>query len=1480
MFVLKRKGHKEAVMFDKITSRIQKLCYGLNMDFVDPPSITLKVINGLYPGVTTAELDNLAAEIAATMATKHPDYAKLAARIAISNLHKETKKIFSDVIEDLYRKVNSATKEWTPMISEKLYNIVQNNKEKLNSAIIYDRDFNYKYFGFKTLERSYLLKSDGKTIERPQHMLMRVSVGIHEENIDAAIETYNLMSDRWFTHASPTLFNAGTNNPQLSSCFLLTMADDNIDGIFTTLKQCALISKYAGGIGLNVHCIRAKGTEIAGTNGVSNGLVPMLRVYNNTARYVVQGGNKRPGAFAIYLEPWHADIFDFLNLRKNIGAEETKARDLFYALWVPDLFMKRVEKDSHWSLMCPHECPGLADTYGEEFEKLYEKYEEEKRYKKQVPARNLWRAVIESQIETGTPYMLYKDSCNRKSNQKNLGTIKCSNLCTEIVEYSSPDEVAVCNLASLSLPRYVKEGTFDFKKLAKVTKVITKNLNKIIDVNKYPIPEAEVSNKRHRPIGIGVQGLADAFILLRYPFDSPEAQKLNIQIFETIYYASLEASCELAEVEGPYETYQGCPASEGILQYDMWDVTPTDLWDWASLKEKIAKHGLRNSLLVAPMPTASTAQILGNNESLEPYSNNIYTRRVLSGEFLVVNYHLLKDLTKLGLWNEDMKNRLIANNGSIQNIEGIPDSLKMLYRTVCEIPQKSILKMAADRGAFVDQSQSLNIHLAAPNYANMSSMHFAGWRLGLKTGMYYLRTRPAANAIQFTVDKTALKKSNDVEIKKLLCYGLNMDFVDPPSITLKVINGLYPGVTTAELDNLAAEIAATMATKHPDYAKLASRIAISNLHKETKKIFSDVIEDLYRKVNSATKKWTPMISEKLYNIVQNNKEKLNSAIIYDRDFNYKYFGFKTLERSYLLKSDGKTIERPQHMLMRVSVGIHEEDIDAAIETYNLMSDRWFTHASPTLFNAGTNNPQLSSCFLLTMADDSIDGIFATLKQCALISKYAGGIGLNVHCIRAKGTEIAGTNGVSNGLIPMLRVYNNTARYVDQGGNKRPGAFAIYLEPWHADIFDFLNLRKNIGAEETKARDLFYALWVPDLFMKRVEKDSYWSLMCPHECPGLADTYGEEFEKLYEKYEEEKRYKKQVPARNLWRAVIESQIETEIVEYSSPDEVAVCNLASLSLPRYVKEGTFDFKKLAKVTKVITKNLNKIIDVNKYPIPEAEVSNKRHRPIGIGVQGLADAFILLRYPFDSPEAQKLNIQIFETIYYASLEASCELAEVEGPYETYQGCPASEGILQYDMWDVTPTDLWDWASLKEKIAKHGLRNSLLVAPMPTASTAQILGNNESLEPYSNNIYTRRVLSGEFLVVNYHLLKDLTKLGLWNEDMKNRLIANNGSIQNIEGIPDSLKMLYRTVWEMKQKPILKMAADRGAFIDQSQSLNVHLADPNYAIMCSMHFTGWRLGLKTGMYYLRTRPAANAIQFTVDKTALKKSNDVEIKKL
>lgn len=661
-------------------------------------------------------------------------------------------------MDDLYNVKEKFTGTHSPMISKQHHEIIMKNADRLNSCLIYQRDFSYNYFGFKTLERSYLLKIDGKVVERPQHMLMRVSIGIHGEDIDAAIETYNYLSEKYFTHASPTLFAAATPRPQLSSCFLLTMLDDSIDGIYKTMHQCALISKAAGGIGLNVHCIRAKGTRIAGTNGVSNGLVPMLRVYNNTARYVDQGGNKRPGAFAIYLEPWHADILDFLNLKKNTGKEEMRARDLFYGLWIPDLFMKRVEANEPWSLMCPYECPGLYDCWGEEFEKLYVKYEQEKRYKRQVQAQQVWYAIIESQVETGTPYMLYKDACNRKSNQQNLGTIKCSNLCTEIVEYTSKDEVAVCNLASIAVNMFVKpeKAGYDFEKLKTVTKVVTKNLNKIIDINYYPIPEAKNSNMRHRPIGIGIQGLADAFILMRMAYDSDEARLLNQQIFETLYYGALEASCELAEVDGPYSTYEGSPVSKGVLQYDMWNKTPTNLWDWSALKAKIAKHGVRNSLLLAPMPTASTAQILGNNESFEPYTSNIYTRRVLSGEFQVVNHHLLRDLTEYDLWDDDMKNEIIASNGSVQNIEKIPEELKKIYKTVWEISNKVTINMAADRGAFIDQSQSFNIHVDKPNYGILTSIHFYGWKAGLKTGMYYLRTKPAANAIQFTVDKTRL----------------------------------------------------------------------------------------------------------------------------------------------------------------------------------------------------------------------------------------------------------------------------------------------------------------------------------------------------------------------------------------------------------------------------------------------------------------------------------------------------------------------------------------------------------------------------------------------------------------------------------------------------------------------------------------------------------------------------------------------------
>ncbi|CAI5446398.1 unnamed protein product [Caenorhabditis angaria] len=760
-YVVKRDGRKEDVHFDKITSRIQKLSYGLNMDFVDPVAVAIKVISGLYKGVTTVELDNLAAETAASMTTQHPEYALLAARIAVSNLHKKTNKVFSEVMKTLYEFHHPLTGQHSPMISQETYNTIMKNADKLNSAIVYDRDYSYTFFGFKTLERSYLLKIDDQIVERPQQMLMRVSVGIHGDDVDAAIETYNLMSERYMTHASPTLFNSGTRRPQMSSCFLLTMSDDSILGIYDTLKQCALISKNAGGIGLNVHKIRATGSVIAGTNGTSNGLVPMLRVYNNTARYVDQGGNKRPGAFAIYLEPWHADIFEFVALRKNTGPEEERARDLFLALWVPDLFMKRVERDEDWSLMCPCECQGLDEVWGEEFEALYTKYEKEGKVRKTVKARKLWEHVVSNQIETGMPYITYKDAANRKTNQQNIGTIKCSNLCTEIMEVSSPDEVAVCNLASIALNRFVTpEKTFDFVKLAEVARALTRNLNKIIDINYYPVPEAKNSNMRHRPIGLGVQGLADCFMLMRYPFTSQAARDLNKRIFETIYYAALDESCEQAKLYGTYSTYDGSPVSKGVLQFDMWGVTPTDQCDWNVLRQKIAQHGIRNSLLMAPMPTASTAQILGNNESIEPYTSNIYSRRVLSGDFQIVNPHLLKDLVELGLWDDDMKNRLIASNGSIQNIEQIPTEIKELYKTVWEISQKEIIEMAADRGAFIDQSQSLNIHMAKPSYAAITSMHFYGWKKGLKTGMYYLRTKPAVNAVQFTVDKTALKASN------------------------------------------------------------------------------------------------------------------------------------------------------------------------------------------------------------------------------------------------------------------------------------------------------------------------------------------------------------------------------------------------------------------------------------------------------------------------------------------------------------------------------------------------------------------------------------------------------------------------------------------------------------------------------------------------------------------------------------------------
>ncbi len=775
MYVVKRDGHREPVMFDKITERIKKLCYGLN-ELVDPVKVAMRVIEGLYDGVSTSELDNLAAETAASMTVSHPDYAQLAARVAISNLHSNTKKSFSETMNEMYHYINPRTGKASPLIADDVHRVIMDNAEFLNSHVIYTRDFNYDYFGFKTLERSYLLKINGKIVERPQHMLMRVAVGIHLDDLQSVIETYDLMSKKFFTHATPTLFNAGTPKPQMSSCFLLTMKDDSIDGIYDTLKQTAKISQSAGGIGLSIHNVRATGSYIRGTNGTSNGIVPMLRVFNDTARYVDQGGGKRKGSFAIYLEPWHADVFDFLDLKKNTGKEEMRARDLFFAMWTPDLFMKRIQEDSNWTLMCPNECPGLYDVYGDEFEALYTQYEAEGKGRKTIKARELWEKILESQIETGTPYMLYKDAANRKSNQKNLGTIRSSNLCTEIMEYTAEDEIAVCNLASISLPMFIENGAFNHELLFQVTKRVTRNLNKVIDRNYYPVPEAEKSNMRHRPIGLGVQGLADAFILLRLPFTSDEAKKLNEEIFETLYFAAVTASMELAQEEGAYETYPGSPISQGEFQYNLWGLKDSDLsgrWDWEALRHKVMQHGVRNSLLVAPMPTASTSQILGNNEAFEPYTSNIYTRRVLSGEFIVVNKHLLEDLVKRGLWNEELKQEIMRHNGSVQHIDRIPQDLKDLYKTVWEMSMKDIIDMSRHRGYFIDQSQSLNLFMQDASFAKLTSMHFYAWQSGLKTGMYYLRTKAAVDAIKFTLNND--KKAEPIAVTAEIESGTTSD---------------------------------------------------------------------------------------------------------------------------------------------------------------------------------------------------------------------------------------------------------------------------------------------------------------------------------------------------------------------------------------------------------------------------------------------------------------------------------------------------------------------------------------------------------------------------------------------------------------------------------------------------------------------------------------------------------------------------------
>jgi len=791
MKVIKRSGKAEIVSFDKITARIKKLCYGLSQKYVEPIEIAKKVIQGLYDGVPTTELDNLAAETAASMASIHPDYALLAARIAVSNLHKSTDKSFSATIHELYHYIDPKTEQKAGLIGDDTYEVVMANRDLLDSALIYDRDYEFDYFGFKTLERSYLLRMHGKVVERPQHLLMRTAVGIHGNNMEEAIRTYHLMSEKWFIHATPTLFNAGTPKPQLSSCFLLSMTDDSISGIFETLGRCAKISQSAGGIGLSIHNVRATGSYIRGTGGSSNGIIPMLRVFNDTARYVDQGGGKRKGAFAVYLEPWHADVFEFLELKKNHGKEEMRARDLFYAMWIPDLFMERVREDGQWSLFCPNEAPGLYDCHSGEFEALYHRYEQEGRARKVVKAQELWFAILESQIETGTPYILYKDAANRKSNQQNLGTIRSSNLCTEIIEYTSPDEVAVCNLGSISLPKFVREDrSYNFERLEEITRVLTRNLNRIIDINYYPIEEARNSNMRHRPIGIGVQGLADAFLLMRFPFDGAEARELNRQIFETIYYAAVTESCRMAQEQGAYSSFQGSPASKGVLQFDMWGVQPTGRYDWDAVKEEVKTHGLRNSLLLAPMPTASTSQILGNNECFEPYTSNIYTRRTLSGEYIVVNRHLLKDLIGLELWNDEMRQRLMASNGSVQQIPEIPDHIKELYKTTYEISMKAIIDMAADRGAFICQSQSLNLFVENPNFGKLSSMHFYGWQKGLKTGMYYLRTKAAVDPIKFTLDNKHQRQ-----------FEGNASATDAPSTLQLAANEAEPEVKACSLDD-------------------------------------------------------------------------------------------------------------------------------------------------------------------------------------------------------------------------------------------------------------------------------------------------------------------------------------------------------------------------------------------------------------------------------------------------------------------------------------------------------------------------------------------------------------------------------------------------------------------------------------------------------------------------------------------------------
>ena len=1137
MKVIKRSGRPEDVSFDKITARIKKLCYGLDENFVDHINVTKKVIQGLYDGVTTVELDNLAAETAASMSTVHPDYAQLAARIAISNLHKETDKSFSSTMEGLYNYVDPKTGDPAGLIGDDTMAVIRANKSRLDAAIIYDRDFEFDYFGYKTLERSYLMRMDGAVVERPQQMLMRVAVGIHQEDIESAIQTYQLMSEKWFIHATPTLFNSGTPKPQMSSCFLLSLTEDSIEGIFETLRRCARISQAAGGIGLSIHNVRATGSYIKGTGGTSNGIVPMLKVFNDTARYVDQGGGKRKGAFAVYLEPWHADIFDFLDLKKNHGKEEMRARDLFYALWMNDLFMERVKADGEWSLFDPNEAPGLFDAYGGEFEALYHQYEAEGKARRTVKAQELWFAILDSQIETGTPYILYKDAANKKSNQQNLGTIRSSNLCC----------------------------------IAADQRVVT-------DRGMVTIGELYAQGGKNQVAGRTQIRTASEMFLPR-----PDGEMLKIHTKEGYTH----------KVTPDHKVWV-----EGLGWKEAQDLEP------------------------------------GDRLTIQQY------------EGLFGNNHLPDEAFLTGLIAGD--GTFSASGVHVDVWDNASDQLPLIEEKVQNLVDHYEQELDYD-------------NLTGNEHAGTFAPSLAPAFVECKTPDNATKYRLSSSVLGYVLEAHGFTRETKHQVPQFVWKGTR-------ETVAQYLRGLYLADGTVQ----AGEI---------------TTCSLASIHR-------DFLADI--------------------------------QIIWAN------FGVKT-----------------------------------------------------SLTQMREEQPQL-------LPDGKGGKAYYTSKAL-----------YRLHITSIRGCRIA------------------------------------------EEITGIGGYRKN------------------DRFLANIEKQGYrqklWATFERNEPLPNEDAYC-----LLVDSEE-----------HSWTVNGLITKNTEIMEYTSPDEVAVCNLASLALPKYVKEDkTYDFDRLVEVTRVVTRNLNKVIDRNYYPIEQARNSNMKHRPIGLGVQGLADAFIMMRMPFDSPEARQLNKDIFEAIYFAACTESIALAKELGHYESYPGSPASKGELQYDLWGVTPSDKWDWAGLKKDLAKYGMRNSLLVAPMPTASTSQILGNNECFEAYSSNMYTRRTLSGEFVVVNKHLLHDLIGLGLWDNAMRNRLMAANGSIQDFEDVPQHLRDLYKTVWEISQKVVIDMAADRGAFICQSQSMNLFVENVNFGKLSSMHFYAWSKGLKTGMYYLRTKAARDAIKFTVDKTQLSKQGE------